>query len=683
MSNRLSSETSPYLLQHASNPVDWYPWGPEALKKAVDEQKPIFLSVGYSACHWCHVMEHECFEDEDVARVLNKDFISIKVDREERPDIDDIYMASVQVLTGSGGWPMSVFMTPDQKPFYAGTYLPKEDRPGVTGLITVLNHLSNLWKEDSNKCQSVGQQLVEELRRQLQSSSGTSPLPENLHESALKSLQEEYEPKYGGFGGAPKFPAPMVLDIYGDWLRRHSDEEGEILKQLRFTLRSMAQGGMYDQIGGGFHRYSTDGKWLVPHFEKMLYDNALLARCYLESSLVTDGAFNEHIGLEICDYIVKEMTHENGAFFSSTDADSEGTEGVFFLWHRDEVISVLGEEEGASFCELYQITVPTRGTLDFEGGTPPEEWFHGRIPHLLEDFEETKTSGISFEKLQNWKKQLYRAREERVRPGLDDKVLTSWNGMMNTALSVAFRVTGRTSYLELALKNMEFIWSELQLAGRLHATWKDGRARHLGTLDDYANVAEALLELFKVTGDPLHLNRAKILADATLSHFVDSDGKAFFYTANDAESLIVRSKNPFDNAVPCANSVLLGVLYSLSGLLGDEKYAHGADGIVEEYSDMMGRSPRGFARMIRELCHELSGRREWVLLGASESLRAKVSRVLLPGDLMVDESSTDLPLLEGKGSVEVATLFLCEKGSCQKPLEGESEILKHLKSMSK
>lgn len=682
-SNRLAQETSPYLLQHATNPVDWYPWGPEALQKAIDERKPIFLSVGYSACHWCHVMEHECFEDDEVAQVLNEDYISIKVDREERPDIDDVYMASVQVLTGQGGWPMSVFMTPEQKPYYAGTYFPKNDRPGTAGFITVLKHLSQMWKEEPTKCQSVGQQLVEELRRQLQSTSGHVPLPENLHASTLEALKEEYEPQHGGFGGAPKFPATMVLDLYGDWLHLHPQTDGDIAHQLRHTLRSMAQGGMYDQIGGGFHRYSTDGQWLVPHFEKMLYDNALLARCYLESSLVIDHKFNCRIGLEICDYVMKEMTHENGAFFSTTDADSEGVEGTFFIWHKDEVIAALGEDDGALFCEIFGITASTRQPTDFPSGTPPHDWFHGRIPHLNQELEEVlQSQGLKMEQVIEWKRKIYKARTSRVQPGLDDKVLSSWNGLMNIAFSTAYRITGEKIYLDQALKNIDFLWNEFQNQGRLQATWKDGKARHHGTLEDYANVIEALMELYKVTGDPSHLDRAKTLTDSTLKHFADSNGKAYFYTADDAEQLIVRSKNPFDNAVPCANSVLLGILYQMESLYGEEQYQKAADNIVTEYSDMIGRSPRGFARMIREICHQHAGRKEWVLFNADEELRKIILRAMGAGDLLVDERSHDLSVLEGKEATGETTLYLCRQGSCKQPVIGKEAIQEFLNNQS-
>lgn len=682
--NRLINETSPYLLQHAHNPVDWYPWGEEALNIAKKENKPIFLSIGYSACHWCHVMEHESFEDEETASLLKQHFISIKVDREERPDLDDIYMAAVQAMTGSGGWPMTVFLTPEKKPFFAGTYFPKDNQYGRPGFKTVIQHFGKLWKEDRQKVILQGNAVTKHLEKQLEESLPPSPLPKDFLITALDQLEKNFDHHEGGFGSAPKFPSSMALDLYIEYLQRHPNSKNisTIKDHLKLSLRKMAQGGVYDQIGGGFHRYSTDGKWLVPHFEKMLYDNALLARTYFEASKFIDRDFNLRIGKEICDYILKEMTHKNGAFYSTTDADSEGMEGKFFLWSNHEIIEALGEKDGKLFCKIFEIDSEPIGSTSFHGGTPPHEWFHGRIPHLENDLEDIiKKHKISLEKIKQWKQILWNAREKKVHPGLDDKVLSSWNGLMSTGFATAYRFTLDETYLSAAKNNLEFIWQHMQKNGRLYATWRNGKAKHFGTLEDYSNIIMAHLALHRVCSKPIYLERAKQLTDQVILHFKDKKGKAFFYTADDAEALIVRSKNPYDNAVPAGNSILAENLVTLGILLQDPKYTEWAQGIFEEYSTYLSKSVQSFARLARAYVQLSYGIQEWVLLGATQNLQQQVLQHMQIGDLYLTEENENLKLLQDKKSSGQAILYLCLQGMCKKPIEGEKEILNYLKTL--
>ena len=683
IANRLANETSPYLLQHAYNPIQWYPWGEEALAKAKKENKPIFLSVGYSACHWCHVMAHESFEDEEIAKVLNEHYISIKVDREERPDIDDIYMSAVQSMTGSGGWPMTVFMTPDEAPFYAGTYFPKENKYGKPGFLSIVQQLHDAWKRDEVKIREVGGKIVNELNLQLSSSIPATDITETLLFDTLSRVIQDADKKNGGFGGSPKFPSSMSLQLIIDGLKDLGDSnfKDELSTHLKLSLRKMAEGGMYDQIGGGFHRYSTDAKWLVPHFEKMLYDNALLATCYFEAAELIDHDFNLRIGKEICDYVIKEMLHESGAFFSTTDADSEGMEGKFFLWDKNELSKVLGEKSAGIFSDIFEIDAEPMGDVKFDGGTPPHDWFHGRTAHLtlpLEDYLSKYKLNLS--QVNEWKLMLWNQREKRVPPGKDTKVLSSWNGLMSLAFCKAYQTTGESKYLEVASKNLNFVWTEMQSKGRLFATWKDGDARHFGTLEDYSNMADAYLYHFKVSGSIDSLERAKILADSVMQFFDDGKGKAFFYTAHDAEKLIVRSKNPYDNAVPSGNSVLAGVLFRLFLITGEEKYRVASEGIIHEYSTYIVKAPMSFPRLGRETIFQTKGVKEYVLLGANENLRNKVCRAMTHGDVLLTESGKGLALAKGKVSLKnQATLYICKLGQCLQPIVGESEILSLLK----
>ncbi|MEE2743325.1 MAG: thioredoxin domain-containing protein [Bdellovibrionota bacterium] len=679
--NHLEGETSPYLLEHVTNPVDWYPWNEKALQKAKKENKPIFLSVGYSACHWCLVMEKECFNDEEIAKGLNQYFVSIKVDREERPDIDDIYMTSLQTITGQGGWPMSLFLTPEGEPFFAGTYFPKFDTPQRPGFSTVINSLARAWQSNEKSLRMQGKSTIENLKKIMIQDLPESPLPPDILNWSLEIIDQEVDTSEGGFGKAPKFPGSLKLDLYSEYLHQGMDQRksNRIAHHLDLTLTKMAQGGIYDHIGGGFHRYSTDDIWLVPHFEKMLYDNALLAKTYFEASQVTNHSFHLRIGKEICDYILTEMTHEQGGFFSTTCADTEGIEGKFFLWSKQEIEKALGKKEGDLFCEIFQIIDPhiPWEKISFTGGTPPHDWFYGKVPHLKKGLKEhLEEHNKSLDDFYLWRKKLFEIRKKRVAPLRDEKVLTSWNGLMSTSLAKAYRVTGEKKYLEAAVKNINFIWKSLQENGRLNSSWKDGTVKHQGTLEDYANVAMACLELQKVGAGPSFLERAKILTKSCLTYFSDQTKGGFFYTAHDSENLIIRSKNPYDNSVPGGNGQLAGVLTRLGHLLRRSDYLKKAKAIFQEFSSPIVQSPHGLPALIREYSLFDNGPIEVILINGDEELKILILQGLKPQEYFLTEQDANLPSLKDKISDEKnePILYLCSQGICQNPIKGENKI---------
>ena len=552
MPNRLAGETSPYLLQHKDNPVDWFPWGPEALEKAKQEDRPIFLSIGYSACHWCHVMEHESFEDPQTAEVMNALFVSIKVDREERPDLDSIYMQAVQTLTGRGGWPMSVFLTPAGQPFYGGTYYPPDDRHGMPSFTKVLMAVADAYQNKRSDVTDTAGQLTSRL--QPATVQGTEMLTVDLLQQACQSAKAQFEPAHGGFGSAPKFPQPMTLEFLLRCWARFGDSEA--LRMATFTMQKMARGGMYDQVGGGFHRYSTDAFWLVPHFEKMLYDNALLSRVYVQAAQATGEPFYRRVAEETFDYVLKEMTHPSGAFYSTQDADSEGHEGKFFVWTPVQTAALLGEDDARVVNHYYGAT---------EAGN-----FEGRnIFHVPSDASKAAADlGMPEQAVlaivERARARLYAAREERVHPGLDDKVLTSWNGLMLRSLAEGAAALGRDDYLQAAVKNAAFLLHTMRRDGRLLRTYKDGTAKLMAYLEDYAMLAEGLISLYEATFERRWLDEAVSLADAMVSLYWDPGEGLFYDTASDHESLIVRPRDTFDNAMPSGGSAAAGVLLRLA-----------------------------------------------------------------------------------------------------------------------
>ncbi len=566
--NRLAGEKSPYLLQHADNPVDWYPWGDEAFAAAREQDKPIFLSIGYSSCHWCHVMEHESFEDEAVARLLNEHFISIKVDREERPDIDNIYMKVCQAMTGSGGWPMTVFMTPGGKPFFAGTYFPKQSKYGRPGMLELVPHMASLWKNDRKRLEQIGEHTTDALGSHA-FTGDEQKLSEKLLTTAYSRLEASYDDVHGGFGGAPKFPTPHQLSL----LLRYWDRTGDAraLEIVGTTLRKMYGGGIYDHLGNGFHRYSTDPMWLVPHFEKMLYDQAMLAIAYLEAHQATGNSFYGEVAEEIFTYVLRDLASPEGAFYSAEDADSEGEEGTFYVWKKDEITEVLGEEDGKIFCERYGVT----GSGNFEG------------KNVLHISSETGADEVG---LDTMKEKLLTIRSKRPRPMLDDKILTDWNGLMIAALARGTRVTGDPAYAAAAAKAADFILGGMRTSeGRLLHRYRDGESAIPGYLDDYAFLIWGLIELYEATFDAKWLSEALVLAGGMIELFGDrEDGRGgFFFTGRDAEKLIVRTKEVYDGAVPSGNSVAALELLRLGRMTGRTDLESAADALMEEFSGQL------------------------------------------------------------------------------------------------
>jgi uncharacterized protein YyaL (SSP411 family)/aryl-alcohol dehydrogenase-like predicted oxidoreductase len=681
--NRLARETSPYLLQHAYNPVDWYPWGPEALAKARELNKPILLSIGYSACHWCHVMERESFEDERIAALMNEQFICVKVDREERPDLDEIYMqATLAMNQGQGGWPMTVFLTPEQQPIFAGTYFPPTDRWGRPGFATVLRKVAEFWQRDADGVRRQASQFTERLREEMRAAAPAA-VGETELEAAVGQFSREFDPRYGGFGSAPKFPPATGLALL---LRRfHRTGDTRLLEMVRKTLDGMAAGGMYDQVGGGFARYSTDERWLVPHFEKMLYDNALLARTYLEAYQVTQDPTYRRVATETLDYILREMTAPDGGFYSATDADSEGVEGKFFVWTPEEIRQAIGnEEEARRFCAYYDIT-------------PDGNWEHTNIPNTPRPLEAVaRDLGITPEELraslERTRPLVYEARCRRVPPGLDDKVLTAWNGMMIGAMAEAARIVGEPRYLAAAERAASFLLSTMSRQdGGLYRTYRAGKAHIQGCLEDYAYLAEALVDLYEAGSDERYLTEAVRLAERIITDFSDTQHGGFFTTASDHESLIVRSRELADGATPSANAVAAAVLARLSYHYGREEFREAAAKAIRAAGRQMTRYPRAFAKSLMVMDLLLNGPVELALVGQPgelryEALRAEVNRVFLPYRIIAHEDPTAParvesrhPLLIGKGLVRgQAALYVCRNFACEAPISDPTVVVQAL-----
>ena len=675
--NRLAQETSPYLLQHAHNPVDWYPWGEEAFARARAEDKPVLLSVGYSACHWCHVMERESFENTEIAALMNAGYISIKVDREERPDVDQIYMGAVQALTGRGGWPMTVFMTPDGRPFYGGTYYPPEDRHGLPGFPRVLTAIAEAYRERRDSLLRQADQLVEHVVQNSSVPEAADAVGVALLEQAAATLKGQYDAQFGGFGGAPKFPAAMTLEFL---LRRwRATGDAEALAMVEHTLQQMAAGGIYDQLGGGFHRYSVDDHWLVPHFEKMLYDNALLARLYLLTYQATHKPEYRRVCEETLDWALREVTDPLGGFYSTLDADSEGVEGKFYVWTAAEVRAALGAEDAHKVMSFYDVT---------PGGN-----FEGQnILHVTRDAATAARSyGLSDEEfaalLTAARARLLALRAERVRPGRDEKVLTAWNGLLLRALAEAARVLERDDYRAAAERNAEFVLVELRRGGRLLRSWKRGgagdragQAKLAGYLEDYAAYADGLLALYEATFEPRWLSEARGLADQIITLFWDEARGAFYDTASDHEQLIVRPRDPFDNATPAGNSLAADMLLRLSRLTGEERYAEHAARAMAPLATIAARFPNGFGRLLCALDFQLAATKEIVIVGQpgaadTRALLATVFGRYLPYKVVAGAGPDDqeavavTPLLEQRGLLGGrAAAYVCEDYVCQSPV---------------
>lgn len=679
MVNRLAQETSPYLLQHAHNPVDWYPWGEEALTRARAENRPILLSVGYSACHWCHVMERESFENPEIARLMNEHFINIKVDREERPDIDAVYMSAVQALTGRGGWPMTVFLTPDGRPYWGGTYFPPEDRHGMPGFPRVLVGMAQAYREQPEQ---VAQQAAQITAHIQQSRDIHTPgeLTPSILEHAARALGRDFDAEHGGFGGAPKFPAAMAMDfLLQQWQR---SGEARLLAMVEFTLGKMARGGIYDQLGGGFHRYSVDAVWLVPHFEKMLYDNALLARVYLHAWQATGNEGYAAIARETLDYVLREMTSPDGGFYSTQDADSEGEEGKFFVWTPEEITSVIGTEPARLFNAYYGVTA---------GGN----FEHRNILNVPRDMAAVASEqSVSVEELRASlaasRTALFAAREQRIHPGRDEKVLTAWNGMLLRTLAEAAAAFDREDYRAAAVRNARFLMTTLVRNGRVLRTYKDGRARLDGYLEDYALLIDGLLGVHELTFDAGWIHQAQELAARMLDLFWDSDTGAFYDTARDAEPLVVRPRDVLDNATPAGNSVAVAVLLRLALITGDERYEHQATAVLSSLREAMSRYPSAFGELLQALGFALGRPLELAIVGTPEAvdsraLLAELYRRYVPHRVVLGRTPQDetlaalSPLMEQRTAIGGrATAYLCQRYVCQTPATAPESLAAQL-----
>ena len=669
MPNRLIHETSPYLLQHAHNPVDWYPWGEEAFQKARAEDKPILLSIGYAACHWCHVMAHESFEDPEIAAFINAHFVPVKVDREERPDVDSIYMSAVQAMTGHGGWPLTVFLTPDGVPFYGGTYFPKTARHGLPSFMSVLQRIAELWTTRREQLLSGGEQILARVAS-LANLRRREELGTDILETAAERLEAHFDPYYGGFGQAPKFPQPLVLDALLRMARRFDDERFE--EMVGLTLRRMARGGMYDQIGGGFHRYSVDAIWLVPHFEKMLYDNALLPRVYLHYWQLTGDEDILSVVHETLAYVLREMQHPQGGFYSSQDADSEGVEGKFYTWTAEELDAVLGPEI-ADVVKAYYGVHPAG---NFEGRSilyvpePPEVVAHrfGLSPERLQAI------------IQDARQRLYKHRAQRPWPLRDEKIQASWNGMMIATLAEVGRVLNIASYVQAAERAAEFILEHLiDTEGRVWHTYKDGRRTALGYLDDYGNLIDAFLRLYEATFDIRWFRQARNLAQAMVELFWEPDAALFYDTGRDQEHLVVRPRDVFDNAYPSGNSLAADVLLRLSYYTGDDDLRELARRVLSDSAGLMRDMPLGFGHLLSVLDMYVGPVKEVAIVGEEESeqTRALIETAFTPYqpnkvvaylDPAHPEWAGDIPLLAYKSPEDgKPAAYVCENFTCQAP----------------
>ena len=677
--NRLLEESSPYLRQHAYNPVNWFPWGKEALDLARRENRPILLSIGYSACHWCHVMERESFEDEAIAGIMNDHFVNIKVDREERPDLDDIYMTAVQAISGSGGWPMTVFLTPDLLPFFGGTYFPPEDRHGRPGFARVLETVARHFADNPKAVEEGAEKVMQVLREGERFSAAGEGDWQQAIEAAVEQLAAAYDDVNGGFGEEPKFPNSMALGLL---LRHHrrGGEEAE-LGMVMHTLRKMALGGIYDQLGGGFHRYSVDARWLVPHFEKMLYDNALLATTYLEAYQYAGDTLFKRVVVETINYVLREMTGANGGFYATQDADSEGEEGLFFVWRPEEVTGVLGEEAGAWFNQYYGVSLAG----NFEGSN---------ILHVQHEVEAVAGGlGIGTDSLrqvlEDGKRQLLAFRQRRITPHCDEKVIVAWNGMMISSMARAGQALAEDDFISGAKKAAQFILQELVVDGNLMHLFKDGRARFSAYQDDYGALVTALLDLYEITQSPSWLEAARRFSNQMIDLFWDDDEGGFFFAGGDSDDLILRTKNPLDGATPSGNSLAAGALLRLACIDDDAAMRQRVERIFARFHGMIQRAPTSCCMLLSALDYYLDSPFEIALIGNETQRRQLLTfaaRNFLPNKVIVgadpsDDTANLSPLLHGKVDphLDLPRGYVCRNSVCAEPVT-DPEALAHLLS---
>ena len=673
--NKLGNESSPYLLQHAKNPVHWHAWNEESLGRAKKENKPIFLSVGYSSCHWCHVMAHESFEDDEIAKIMNENFVNIKVDREERPDLDDIYQKVCQMSTGQGGWPLSVFLTPDQRPFYVGTYFPAIDSYGRPGFGSLCRQLAQSWKEKPKDIEKAADNFLQNLDK-LQQFPTPSKIDKSILDEAAINLLQIADVTSGGFGQAPKFPNASNLSF----MFRYSKLSGisKFEKFALLTLKKMAKGGIFDQIGGGFHRYSTDARWLVPHFEKMLYDNALLPIVYSEAYQITKDSFFRDVVNKTLDYVIREMTSSNGTFFSAQDADTNGEEGQTFVWKKQEIEKILGEDSDI-FCIYYDVT----DGGNFEGNT------------ILANNISASSLGFKFNKSESeiqsiilkCSDTLLEVRNKREQPGKDDKVITSWNGLMISAFLTGYRITDNTKYLDVAKKSIDFFENNFEKDHILHRTFKNDESKLNGYLDDYAYMANASIDMFESTSDTKYLQFATNLANHLITHFWDDSTHGFFFTSDNHEKLIIRPKNNYDLSMPSGNSVAAHVLLRLHHIMQNKQFLEITTKIIEAHATAAAENPFAFGYLLNVLYLYHQKPTEITIINDKNSeLISALQKKFLPESIMIIIRDSDnlnslskYTFFSGKEFQDDKTsVFVCKNFSCSLPLSDLSEIEKEL-----
>ena len=675
--NRLINETSPYLLQHAHNPVDWFPWCEDALQKAIDENKPILVSIGYSACHWCHVMERESFEDEETARVMNENFVNIKIDREERPDLDHIYMDAVQAMTGSGGWPLNVFLTPDKKPFYGGTYFPPVRAFNRSSWKEVLMAVSDAFKTKRNEIDTQAQNLTEHLLSSNSfglhvSNDVTNSFSKNKVDEIFQNIMKSADKEWGGFGKAPKFPQTFSIQF----LLRYSHfyKNADALKQAVISLDKMIAGGIYDHIGGGFARYSTDMQWLVPHFEKMLYDNALLVSILCEAYQCTKNSRYKEIVDETLSFIKREMTNADGGFYSALDADSEGIEGKFYIWDKKEIETVLGNDSEI-FCEYYGVT--DKGNFE-----------HQNILHTKEELEAfVKKKNIEAAELKNIiarsKKNLLEKRNKRIRPGMDDKIILGWNALMNTAFSKAFAATGNDEYKIIAVRNMSFLLKNFSVNGQAgyYHTWKNDQVKYSAFLDDYAFLIEALILLQEITGNAEWLVEARQVTEFVIEHFSEKETGFFFYTSVDNKDVIVRKKEVYDGATPSGNAIMAANLHKLSVYFDKKEWEEQSIKICNALNNAIIRYPASFGCWANQFLEFVIGTNELAIVGKDHQKTLRdILNEYIPNKVVMSagEDANQFPLLADKKGAEPPFIYLCRNYTCQKPVQAANDIVELL-----
>jgi uncharacterized protein YyaL (SSP411 family) len=690
--NRLIFEKSPYLLQHADNPVDWYPWGEEAFREAKRENKPIFLSIGYSSCHWCHVMEHESFEDPEVAALMNDAFIPVKVDREERPDIDMIYMTVSQMLTGSGGWPLNIIMTPDKKPFFATTYIPKETRFGLTGMLDLIPRIRELWSRRQSEVLNSASEITAALQKTAQDAPGQE-LRESLLHLTYDQLADRFDKFHGGFGGAPKLPSPHNLLFLLRYWKRTGNEQS--LEKVEKTLQAMRLGGMYDHVGFGFHRYSTDPQWLVPHFEKMLYDQALLANAYIEAYQATGKEEHAQTGREIFDYVLRDMQAREGGFYSAEDADSEGVEGKFYLWTYQEIEKILSDTEMDLAVKVFNINPDSNFSDELSGGKTGDNILHltSSVADLASDLN-MSTAELQ-KRIEAIRQKLFTHRERRVHPHKDDKILTDWNGLMIAALAKGARVYHEPGYLRAAKRASEFILGHLRTpGGRLLHRYREDQAAVPAYIDDYTFLIYGTLELYEATFDIKYLKTALELNDQLIEHFWDDAIGGFYFKADDSEELIIRQKEIYDGAIPSGNSVAMLNLLRLGRITANAELEKKAAKIGQAFSETVSQTPSAYTQLMVAIDFAAGPTYEVVVVGDQQATDTKkmlttINRYFMPNKIVVfrpaNQSSPEIdqiaPFIKDYRSIDgKATAYVCLNYSCRLPTTDISTIPELLSS---